>query len=145
MSIEPTLEDGDGGDEVVAERHQQVDVVEVFATIKTVGEIVARVDGGLHFPAVWAEEDEPTIAAFGRWAIATQSGDGDAHRKIVANATQKIGISHRFLQGSIVDEVGFFLPVRLQQDAVDGVDVDGGARRANRLDHAADAEIACFA
>ena len=65
MSIEPAFEDGYGGDEVVAERHQQVDVVEILVTVKAVGEIVAGVDGGLHFPAVRAEKDEPTIAAFG--------------------------------------------------------------------------------
>ena len=34
------------------------------------------------------------------------------------------------------------MPVRLQQDAVDGVDVDGFVGRADGLDHAADTEVA---
>ena len=41
------LQDGDGGAEFVAEREQQVDVVEVFVAMEAMGEVVARVDGGL--------------------------------------------------------------------------------------------------
>src|SRR5271157_5820201 len=43
---------------------------------------------------------------------------------------------------SVVDEVGFLLPVGLQEDAVDVVDVDGLVGASDGLDHAADAEIA---
>jgi len=46
---------------------------------------------------------------------------------------------------SEVDEVGFLLPVGLQEDAVDVVDVDGLVGGADSLDHAADAEIAGLA
>ena len=46
---------------------------------------------------------------------------------------------------SVIDQVGFLLPVRLHQDAVDVVDVNGFVGRANGLDQAADAEIAGLA
>ena len=49
------------------------------------------------------------------------------------------------IAGSVVDEVGFLLPVGLQEDAVDVVDVDGLVGGANRLDQAADAEVAGLA
>jgi len=46
---------------------------------------------------------------------------------------------------SEVDQVGFLLPMGLQEDAVDVVDVDGFVGGADGLDHAADAEIAGLA
>src|SRR5271156_3964709 len=47
--------------------------------------------------------------------------------------------------GSIIDEVGFLLPVGLHQDAVDVVDVDGLVGAADGLDQTADAEVAGLA
>ena len=44
-----------------------------------------------------------------------------------------------------VNEVGFFLPVGLHQDAVDVVDVDGFVGAPDGLDHTADAEVAGLA
>src|SRR5271155_3395339 len=46
---------------------------------------------------------------------------------------------------SVVDEVGFLLPVGLQEDAVDVVDVDGLGGAADGLDQATDAEVAGLA
>ena len=46
---------------------------------------------------------------------------------------------------SEVDEVGFLLPMRLHQDAVDVVDVDGFVGAADGFDQAADAEVAGLA
>ena len=46
---------------------------------------------------------------------------------------------------SIIDQVGFLLPVGLQEDAVDVVDVDGLGGGADGLDQAADAEVAGLA
>jgi hypothetical protein len=43
---------------------------------------------------------------------------------------------------SVIDEVGFLLPVGLHQNAVDVVDVDIFVGRANGFNEAADAEIA---
>ena len=59
--------------------------------------------------------------------------------------------NHGLLRGwhvdrrSEVDEVGFLLPVGLQEDAVDVVDVDGLVGGADGLDQAADAEVAGLA
>ena len=77
--IEPALEQGDGGEEVIVEGDEQVDVIEVFLTCKTVGEVIAWVDGGAHFAAVGAEEAEVAFAHFRRWSFAAESGDGDVH------------------------------------------------------------------
>lgn len=57
MALQPGFEDGDGSAEVVAEGDEQIDVVEVLQTREAVGEVVAWVDGGLHFVAVRAEEE----------------------------------------------------------------------------------------
>jgi hypothetical protein len=57
VAFEKSLKHCDGGDEVVAEHHEQIDVVEVFVAVKAMSEVVARVHGGLHFAAVWAEEE----------------------------------------------------------------------------------------
>ena len=56
--IEPNGEDLDGGSEVITERHQQVDVVEVPLAAEAVGEVVSRVDGGFEFAAGGTEEAE---------------------------------------------------------------------------------------
>ena len=45
VAFEQAFEDGDGGFKVVAEREEQVDVVEVFLAAEAVGEVVAWVDG----------------------------------------------------------------------------------------------------
>src|SRR5262249_58979807 len=49
------------------------------------------------------------------------------------------------LKRSEVNQVGFLLPVGLQEDAVDVVDVNRFVGAADGLDHAADAEIAGLA
>ena len=98
MLVEPAFEDGDGGAEVVAERHQQVDVVEVFLAAEAVGEVVAGVDGGEHLGAVGAEETEVAFAELRRRPIAAEGGDGDAHRQVVADAPQQVGGHHGLLQ-----------------------------------------------
>ena len=88
--VEPAFEEGHGGEEVVAEKDEQVDVVEVFLAAKAVGEVVARVDGGAHFAAAWAEEAEAAFAHF-RWrALLAECLDGDGHGQIVANAAQQL-------------------------------------------------------
>ena len=56
--FEPAFEQGDGGEEVVVEFDQEVDVVEVFLAAEAVGEVVAWVDGGALFAAVGADETE---------------------------------------------------------------------------------------
>ncbi len=54
VAFEQPLQDSDGGGEVVADGEQQIDVVEIFLAVEAVGEVVARIDGGLHFAAVRA-------------------------------------------------------------------------------------------
>ena len=62
MFVEKAFEESDGTEEVVVERHQQVDVVEVFLASEAMGEVVAWVDGGAHFAAARAEEAEIAFA-----------------------------------------------------------------------------------
>ena len=88
MSFEPGFKDDNGGTEVVAERQEQVDVVEVFLAAEAVGEVVAWVDGGEHFAAVGAEEAEVAVAPFCGWPVAAEGGDGDGHGQMVANSAE---------------------------------------------------------
>ena len=90
VSFKPSFEDGDGGLKVVAEGDEQVDVVEIFLAVEAVGEVVAWVDGGEHFAAVWAEEAEVAFAPFGGRPVAAEGGDGDGHGQVVADAAQQV-------------------------------------------------------
>ena len=87
-------QDADGGFEVVAEDHEQVDVVEILAAAEAVGEVVAGVDGGEHFLAMGTEESIASFAAFGRWAIGAEGGDGDGHGEVVAKMTEQFSGDH---------------------------------------------------
>ena len=71
MALQQAFEDGDGDGEVVAEGHEQVDVVEVAGAAEAMGEVVAGVDGGEQVAAVRAEEEESAFADFGEWTFAT--------------------------------------------------------------------------
>src|SRR6185369_3935337 len=90
--------------------------------------------------------------------LPTERGDGETHGQIVAYAAQQFGGNHGSSEGgrgarghpcprpaSKVDEVGLLLPVRLQQHAVDIVDVDGLVRAADGLDQTANAQVARLA
>ena len=109
---EPAFQYGDGGQEVVAERDEQVDVVEVFGAGEAVGEVVAWVDGGEHFTALGAEEAIMAIAFFARGPVTSEGGDRDGHGQVVADFSEQVGV---------------LLPVRLHEDAV-GDDGIGDAR-----------------
>ena len=84
MLIVHPHQDRDSGFEVVAEGHEEVDVVEILLAAEAMGEVVARVDGGEHFLAMRTEEAESSFAAFGRRAIGAEGGDGDGHGQVVA-------------------------------------------------------------
>jgi len=86
VSIEPLLEEFDGGGEVVAEFDEQIDVVEVSATAEAVGEVVTRIDGGAQFAAARAEEAEVAFEVFGRGRGVAEVSDGDVHGEMVAEA-----------------------------------------------------------
>ena len=72
VKVEPVFEQCDGGEEGVAEGHEQVDVIEVLPAVEAVGEVVAGIDGGSHFAAAWAEEAEIPFAHFAGWPVATE-------------------------------------------------------------------------
>ena len=93
------MQEGDGGAEVIAQGDEQVDVVEVFLAAEAVGEVVARIDGGAHFAAAWAEEAEVALADFRRGRLAAEGGDGDRHGQVVAKATEQIGRDHGLVGG----------------------------------------------
>jgi hypothetical protein len=86
VTFEPAFEDRDGGGEVVAEYHQQVDVVEIGVAMEAVSEVVAWVDHGLHFVAVRALEAEATFTSFPAGTVTAQARDGHRHGQIVANS-----------------------------------------------------------
>jgi hypothetical protein len=98
VSLEQSLQDSYGVAKVIAERHEQIDVVEVFRAVETVGEVVAWIDGGAHFAAVRAEKAEVAFAHFGGRPVATEGGDGDGHGEVVANSAQQIGVDHALLR-----------------------------------------------
>jgi hypothetical protein len=91
VSFEQPFQDGDGTDEVVAERHHQVDVVKILRAPEGMGQIVPGIDGGLHLAAVRAGEAEESLAPFRRRPVGTQGGEGDGHRQVVAKAAKAIG------------------------------------------------------
>ncbi len=62
--------------------------------MEAMGEVVARVDGGLHFSAVWAQEAEVAIAPFRGRPVGAEGGDRDGHGQVVANASQQVGGNH---------------------------------------------------
>jgi hypothetical protein len=95
--VQPLFEKCDGGEEVVAELSQQVDIVEIPAAGEAVGQVVARIDGGEQFIAAWAEEDEASVAEFRRRAVAAEGGDGDGHRQVIADSPQQFGVDHGML------------------------------------------------
>src|SRR5271156_1221467 len=69
-----------------------------------------------------------------------------AWRRTLSRVGARWGQETRAERGlSEVDQVGFFLPVGLQEDAVDVVDVDGLVGAADGFDHAADAKVAGLA
>ncbi len=79
MALQQAFEDGDGDGEVVAEGHEQVDVVEVAGAAEAVGEVIAGVNGGEQVAAMRAEEEQSAFPDFGGWAVATEGSDGDGH------------------------------------------------------------------
>ena len=85
---EPFAEDGGGCFEVVAEFDEQIDVVEVGLTTEAVGEVVARVERGLQFAALRAEEAEIPFNLLGGWTMLAELADGHVHRQIVADRTE---------------------------------------------------------
>jgi hypothetical protein len=120
--LEPALEQGDGGAEVIGEGQQQVDVVEVVLAAETMGEVVAWVDGGTHVAAVRAEEAEIAFAHLGRRPRAAQGGDGDRHRQVVAQAAEQVRSNHGLIQ---ID--------RYEMGEMDFLNVLGPGRRQKRM------------
>ena len=84
VSIEPLLEEFDGGGEVVAEFEEQVDVVEVSAAAEAVGEVVSGIDGGAQFSASGVEEAEVAFEGLGRRPLRAEISDGGGHGEVVA-------------------------------------------------------------
>lgn len=71
VAHQPFFQQRGGGEEVVADVDEQIDVVDVLAATEAVGEVVAWIDGGAQFAAMGALE---AVAAFddfgGRGAMA---------------------------------------------------------------------------
>ena len=100
----------------------------------------------------------PALVRYGREVAARVRADWDANPTAVrsvwslallffaADFVVSAGFALALLPlASEVGQIGFFLPMRLEQDAIDVVDVDGLVGAADGLDHAADAEIAILA
>ncbi len=85
---QPILEDLDRREEVVALHHQQIDVVEVLTTTKTVRQIVSRIHGGSQFAATGTLKAEVTIALLRDWTVSVQPNDRQFHRQVIANRSQ---------------------------------------------------------
>ena len=83
----------------IRKRERTVNVVEVYLAAEAMGEVIAWVDGGAHFPAAWTEEAEVAFADFGRGPLAAEGGDGDGHGQVVTKSAEQIGGNHGFLRG----------------------------------------------
>ena len=84
----------DGGEEVVVEAHQQVDVVGVVAAAKTVRQVVSWVHGGAKLAADGTEEAEVALIVLRGWTVVAESANGDLHRQVVANGSQQMVGDH---------------------------------------------------
>ena len=93
MLVQQSFEECDGGEKIVAECAEQVDIVEISVAGEAVGEVVAGVHGGEQFAAARAEEDEASVAEFRGRPIAAEGSDGGGHRQVVADAPQQLGVS----------------------------------------------------
>lgn len=92
------LKDADGLLEVVSGGDQEVDVVEVFSATEAMGEVVARVDGGLEFAAVRAEKTKTAFAAFGVRRAGAQASDdttSDCRRSLHNRKVCRGGLAFR--------------------------------------------------
>jgi hypothetical protein len=86
-------QDADGGFEVVAECHEQVDVVEIPGAAEAVGEVVSGVDGGEHFVAMVTEEAIASFAAFGGRAVGAEAACRLAYLKTLPRMSfSRLGI-----------------------------------------------------
>jgi hypothetical protein len=79
---------GSRGPLVVTVNHQQIDVVKVLATTKTVRQIVARIQGGAQFAATGTLKAEVTIALLRDRTVSAKPHDRQFHRQLVANRSQ---------------------------------------------------------
>jgi hypothetical protein len=68
--------------------HQQIDVVKVLATTKTVRQIVARIHGGAQFAASRTWKAEVPIARLGDRTVSAKPHNRQFHRQVIANRSQ---------------------------------------------------------
>ena len=85
---QPMLQNFDGRDEVVSLNHQQIDVVEIPATTKTVRQIVSRIHGGPQFAAIGTLKAEVTIALLRDRTVSAKPNDRQFHRQVIADRSQ---------------------------------------------------------
>ncbi len=88
VAPKPLLEYFDGPVEVVAERQQQVDVVEVPTATEAVSQVVARVHCGAKFAAFDADEAEIALDLLRNRALSAEFQDRDVHRQVISDRTE---------------------------------------------------------
>ena len=72
---QPLFQQFDGREEVVAQRDEQVDIVEVSTAAEAMGQVIARVDGSAKLAAAGTAEAEVAFDLFGERALPSQAGD----------------------------------------------------------------------
>ena len=85
---QPSFENVDRGQEVVAVDHHQIDVVEVLTAAEAVGEVVAWIDGRTQFFAGGTLKSKVVVALLCNGTVATESGDGERHWQVVTDRPQ---------------------------------------------------------
>lgn len=145
VRVKPLLEQGHGRLEFISDQQQEIDVVDIPAAVEAMGEVVAGIDGGEKFAAVGANEAQPAFDAFGARSGAAQALQRDVHGQVVAQGMQEVAGDHGGTPGSEIGEVAVFSPVRLDQDAVDDVNVDAFVRGTDGFEHAAQDQVAGLA
>ena len=86
VEAQEVLQAPNGIAKAIAEGEQEVDVVDVLPTAKTVGQVVAGIHDGLEIAAMRADETETALDGLGVGRFVTQLLEGERHRQVVAQA-----------------------------------------------------------
>jgi hypothetical protein len=128
----------------VALKNHQVDVVEILAATETVREVIAWVHRRAKFAATGTLKAKITITLFRYRTMLAETSDRELHWQVIAYRAKQIFGNHNNLQNgfkgvkkeSEIRQIDLVLPVRLQQDAIDNVNIDrptsGSADRRSR-------------
>jgi hypothetical protein len=86
--MQPTAEDLNRWQEVVALRQHQINVIEILSAAKAVSEIVFRIHRRTQFPAARTLKAEVAVYLLRDRTVLTKSNNRQLHRQVVADRAQ---------------------------------------------------------